>query len=197
MYMMWKHMLNISIIVGRERGVLYVGNGSHFCTPVLMNMCNITFQVLRLSTFVFNKCSEKKIFTIIFEVKNLNAFGWNNFGPASQTVAQHYISIWSMYRVIWCFWRRDVKGHQYNAAVRKHGTITQCCLNDGPASKTVCQHWNSMCLRKEYNRHGDRLVLGQRRRRLTGIKPAIGCNASPTLNRNLVDRPTSSVPGTS
>ena len=42
-----------------ERGVLCVGNGSHFCTPVLMNMCNITFQVLRLSTFDFNKCSEK------------------------------------------------------------------------------------------------------------------------------------------
>ena len=43
-----------------ERGVLCGGNGSHFCTPVLMNMCNITFQILRLSIFVFNKCSEKK-----------------------------------------------------------------------------------------------------------------------------------------
>ena len=41
-----------------QRGVLCVGNGSHFCTPVLMNMCNIAFQVLRLSTFVFTKCSE-------------------------------------------------------------------------------------------------------------------------------------------
>ena len=63
-----------------------------------MNMCNITFQVLRLSraTFVFNKCSEKKIFTIIFVVKSLKGFGWNNVGPASlasQTVAHHYISI--------------------------------------------------------------------------------------------------------
>ena len=36
-----------------------VGNGSHFCKPVLMNMCKITFQALRLSTFVFNRCSEK------------------------------------------------------------------------------------------------------------------------------------------
>ena len=43
-----------------KRGVQCVGNGSHFSTPVLMNMCNITFKVLRLSTFVFNKCSEKK-----------------------------------------------------------------------------------------------------------------------------------------
>ena len=54
-----------------ERGVLCVGNGSHFCTPVLMNMCNITFQVLRLGTFVFNKSSEKKIFTLISVVKSL------------------------------------------------------------------------------------------------------------------------------
>ena len=44
---------------------------------------------------------------------------------------------------------------------------------------------------------GDRLVLGQRRRRLTGIEPAIGCNAVPTLNRNMVGRPASSVLGTS
>ena len=44
-----------------EREVLCVRNGSHFCTPVLMNMCNITFGVLRLSNVVFNKCSEKNI----------------------------------------------------------------------------------------------------------------------------------------
>ena len=44
-----------------ERRVLCVGNGSHFCTPVLRNMSNITFQGLTLSTFVFNKCSEKNI----------------------------------------------------------------------------------------------------------------------------------------
>ena len=36
-----------------------MGNSSHINTPVLMNMCNITFQVLRSSTFVFNKSSEK------------------------------------------------------------------------------------------------------------------------------------------
>ena len=51
------------------------GKGSHFCTPVLMNMYNITFQVLRLSTFVFNQCSEKTIFTITFVVKSLKGFG--------------------------------------------------------------------------------------------------------------------------
>ena len=32
------------------------------------------------------------------------------------------------------------KRHQHNAAVKKHGTITQRCFNDGSASKTVGQH---------------------------------------------------------
>ena len=40
-------------------------------------------------------------------------------------------------------------------------------------------------------------VLAQRRRQLTGIDPAMGCDAGPTWNRNLVRRPTSSVQGTS
>ena len=35
-------------------------------------------------------------------------------------------------------------------------------------------------LRKVYNRPGDRLVLRQRRRQLTGIEPAMACNAGPT-----------------
>ena len=26
----------------------------------------------------------------------------------------------------------------------KHGAFTQCCFNVGTASKTVCQHWNSL-----------------------------------------------------
>ena len=42
-----------------------------------------------------------------------------------------------------------------------------------------------------YSKPSDGLVLGQRRRRLTGIEPAMGCDAGPTLNRNLVGRPTS------
>ena len=36
-----------------------------------------------------------------------------------------------------------------------------------------------------YSKPGDRLVLGQRGRQLTGIEPTMGCNADPTLNRNL------------
>ena len=35
-----------------------------------MKISNITFQILRLSTFVFNKCSEIIIFTITFVVKS-------------------------------------------------------------------------------------------------------------------------------
>ena len=48
-----------------KREVLCVENGSHFCTPVIMNMCNVTFQVLRLSTFVFNKCSDNNFHVYI------------------------------------------------------------------------------------------------------------------------------------
>ena len=40
-------------------------------------------------------------------------------------------------------------------------------------------------------------VLRQRGTRLTGNEPAMGCDAGPTLNRNLVGRPTSSVEGKS
>ena len=75
----------------RERGVLCVGNGSHFCKPVLMYMCNITFQV---SCIVLSGVSGAGM----------------------------------------------LKRHRHNAVVTKHGTITQCCFNDGPASNTVGQH---------------------------------------------------------
>ena len=108
-------------------------------------------------------------------------FGWNNVSQRRRRWPSITSAFGPMCRVIWCFWRRDFKGHQPNAAVRK----------DGPASKTVGQQWNSIGwmtrdLREVYNRPGDRLVLGQRRRRLTGIELVMGCNAGPTLNRNLL-----------
>ena len=88
-----------------------------------------------------------------------------------------------------------LKRHQHNAAVRKHGTITQCCFNVGPDCGSTlkkaldeCHVFHKVC-------SSDELVLGQRR--LTGIEPAMGCDAGPSLNRNLVGRPTSSVRGTS
>ena len=40
----------VYVLFRGKRGAV-CGNGSHLCTPVLMNMSNITF--------VFNKCSEK------------------------------------------------------------------------------------------------------------------------------------------
>ena len=98
-----------------------------------MNMSNITFQVLRLSTFVFNKCSELIIFTIKFGVNSLKGFGWNNIGPASQTVVQHHISIGPMYRAIWCFGRRDFKGH---------------LVSDGGGSNTRRRHLGLWPMRK-------------------------------------------------
>ena len=102
-----------------------------------MNMSNITFEVS--STFVFKKSSEKKIFTIIFEVKSLKGFGRNNVGPVSQTVAQTYFTIGSMYRVIRVVAFLGIKCHQYGSQ-SKHGTITQFCFNVGPASNTIDQH---------------------------------------------------------
>ena len=83
-------------------------------------MCNITFKVPRLSTFVFKKSLEKKIFTIIFVLKSLMGFGWINAGPASQTMAQHYFTIGPVYRVIWVVAFRGIKRHT--------------CFNVGPAS---------------------------------------------------------------
>ena len=141
--------------------------------------------------------SEKNIFTVIFVVKSLKGFCWINVDPASQTVAQHYIIIGPMYRVIWCSWRRDVKASPSYCSRQKtrynHPMLFQWRASFEDCGSTLKQHW---CLRKVYNRPGDRLVLGQRRRRLTGIKTSMGCNAGPTLNRNFVGRPTSSVPGT-
>ena len=58
-----------------------------------MNICNITFEVPRLSTFVFKKSSEKNIFTIIFVGKSLKGFGWSNVGTASQRVAHGVICV--------------------------------------------------------------------------------------------------------
>ena len=62
---------------------------------------------------------------------------------------------------------------------------------------TLKHHWvNATCFRAVYSRSSAGLVLGQRRRRLTGIEPAMGCNAGPTLTLHLVGRATSSVRGT-
>ena len=48
-----------------------------------------------------------------------------------------------------------------------------------------------------YSRPSVGLVWGQPRGRLTGIEPAMGCDAGPTLNQYWMGRPTSCVRGTS
>ena len=51
---------------------------------------------------------------------------------------------------------------------------------------TLKQQWvNVMSFCKVYNRPSDGLVLSQLRGRLTGIEPAMGCDAGTTLNYNL------------
>ena len=53
-------------------------------------------------------------------------------GPAL-VLHQH----WPMYRVFCFFGAGMVKRHKHNTA---ENTITQCCFNDVPVSKTVGQH---------------------------------------------------------
>ena len=108
-----------------------VVNGSQFCTPVLMNMCNITFQVIRLSTLSLTRV-QKKIVTIIFVVKSLKGFGWNNIGSASvdggPASHQHWANV-SCYLV---FWRRGEK--RPRIMQQSENTVQSCCFNDEPAS---------------------------------------------------------------
>ena len=92
-----------------EIGVMCVGNSRQFCTPDLMNMCNIT----RLSTFVFKKSSEN-----IFVVRSLKGFGWNIVGSASQTMAQHYFTIGPMDPFIRVVAFREIKRQCTRMAVR-------------------------------------------------------------------------------
>ena len=111
---------------------------------------------------------KKNIFTIIFVAKSLiKGFGWNNVGPASQTVAQHYFTIGPMYRFIREVAFRGIK--RPRMAVR---------ANTGQSPNSVS-------------------MLGQCLIRLTGTKPAMGSGAGPTSNRYWVGRPTLCVPGTS
>ena len=125
------------------------------------------FEAPRLSTFVIKKSSEIEIFTIIFVLKSLKGFCWNNVGPASQTVAQHYFTIGPINRVIRIVAFRVIKVTRM--AVR---------ANTGQSHDSVS-------------------MLGWRRIRFTGIETAMGCNAGPALNRYWVGRPTLCVPGTS
>ena len=88
---------------------------------------------------MFKKSSEKHLFKIIFMVKSLKGFGWDNVGPASQTVAQDYFTFGPVYRGIQIVAFRGIKRHPYGIH-SKHRTITQFCFNVGPASNTIDRH---------------------------------------------------------
>ena len=93
-----------------------------------------------LSTFVSNKCSEKQKTLLYLWLRAQGVLVgimlskrrrlWPSISSAlGQCIVLSGVSGAGM-----------LKCHQHNAAVRKHGTITQCCFNDGPASKTVGLH---------------------------------------------------------
>ena len=102
----------------------------------------------------------------------------------------------------WPFWRRGMKASPAysNASIPEIRDnlpmLFQCWSRVEDCGSKLKQHWvNVMCLLmcwcKVYIRPSVGLVLGQRRGRLTVIDPAMGCDAGPTLNRNLVGRPIS------
>ena len=93
------------------------------------------------------------MFTIIFVAKSLKGFGWNIVGPALQTMAQHYFIIDPMYRVI-------------RIVAFRGESVTRMAVraNTGQSPNSVS-------------------MLGQRGIRLTGIEPAMGCDAGPAMNR--------------
>ena len=106
-----------------------------------MNMLNITFKIPKLSTFVFKKCSEKihSRLNIVIRAQRVlvgimlaqRRRRWPIITSAlGQCIVLSGVSGAGM-------------GKRYphnNATARKHGTITQCCFNLGPAAKTVGQH---------------------------------------------------------
>ena len=79
-----------------------------------------------------------------------------------------------MYRVIWCFWRRDVKRHPHShqhAAVRKNGTITNAVSMSGQRRRLW---FNIETALDECHVFVQSIQQTQRRRRLTSIDPAMG-----------------------
>ena len=172
-----------------------------------MKKSNIKLEVARLRTCLFKKCSEK-IYTRLYSWLDLKGFRLDyslpslaDVGPASP---QHWANV-SCYL-------GSVSGAGMESVIRitmpipqsanTHPKLFQWRASVEDFDSTLKQHWVNntcllMCWRKVYSRPSAGLVLGQRRRQLTYIEPAIGCDAGLTLNRNLVGRSTSSVRGTS
>ena len=99
-----------------------------------------------------------------------------------------------MYHVIWVvafLATGKVKRHPHSSQ-SKHETITDAVTIPDQRQRrraiieTVLGKWHVFAgvlpLSMQQTRVG--VVLGQRRRTFVGIKPAMGCNTGPTLNRN-------------
>ena len=112
---------------------------------------------------------------------------------------KYYFTIGQMYRVIWVVAFRGIKQSKHvgmNKQTRdNHPILFQCWARLWVNIETALGECQSMW-HKVYNRPSVGLVLGQRHGRLTGIEPAKGCDAGPTLKRYWVGRPTSCVRGT-
>ena len=111
--------------------------GGHFCrpTPVLMNMSNITFEIPRLSTFVFKKCSEKIHSRLNIVIRAQMVLVGIMLAQRRRRWPSITSALGQCILLAVLFWRQDGKRHPQtiNAAVRKHGTITQCCFKVWPA----------------------------------------------------------------
>ena len=120
-------------------------------------------------------------------------------------VAQHYISIEPMYRVIWevaFLATGGVKRHLHsNSAFSANtGRSPNAVIMSGQRRRrwanieTVLGELHVFAGMQPlsipvYSRPSE-VVLGQRGRQFVGIEPAIGCDAGPTLSRNWVGGPT-------
>ena len=92
-----------------------------------MNMSNITFEVHRLS-----KCSEKLYSGLNIVIRAERVL-------VEIMLAKRCISIGPMYRVIWCFWRRDRKRHPQNKV--QSVNVFQCRARVENCGSTLKQHW--------------------------------------------------------
>ena len=129
--------------------------------------------------------------------KSLKVFGWNNVGPASQTasitsalgqcIASSGVSTAGLKSVTSITRKKTVQSPN---AVSMTGQRRRLWIDIETALGECYVFAQSI------QQTRDRLMLGQRHRRLTGIEPAMGFNAGPAMNWNLVGRPTSSVRGT-
>ena len=170
-----------------------------------MNMSNITFEVPILSTLFFQKCLEKihsrlNIVTRVQRVMvGIMLVQRHKQVPSitsalGQCIVLSSVSGAGMESVTCITMQQSENTVQSPNAVSMPGQRRRLWVS---IETTLGECHVFADVRRVYSRPSDGLVLGQRRRRLTGIEPDLmGCDAGPTLSWSLVGRPTSSVGGT-